>query len=49
MKLTARAEKALYLGHARTKPGYVFEILEGDRIRKLVYSTQAVFRELTFL
>ena len=47
-KTHPQADKAMHLGFARTKPGYVFEVLEGPRKGKIIYSSQAVFREGKF-
>ena len=47
-KLAAQADRCMHLGNARTKPGYAFEVLEGSRKGKLIYSSQAVFRETVF-
>ena len=41
-------DRAMHLGTALTKPGYAFEMLEGPRAGKVVYASQAVFRELVF-
>ena len=47
-KVGRQWDRALHLGTALSKPGYVFEMLEGPRAGKLVYASQAIFRELVF-
>ena len=38
----------MHLGYSTTKPGYVFEILEGPRKGKVITSSQVKFRETVF-